>query len=126
MILTKKKREIIVQTAKKYLDIPYSKTFDCIAFVREVYRAVGIEIPPLTAHTIPAALMLSNEDLKKHCVGHLLFLKDRADPRTERTWTHVVIILENNHCIHNSIFYGRKVVITALEEIRKRYEYVLA
>jgi cell wall-associated NlpC family hydrolase len=124
MILNKKKAKVIVHTAKTYLGLPYSKTFDCVAFVREVYRTVGIEIPPLNPQTLPVELLLSNEQLEHHPVGHLLFLKDRQDPRTERTWTHVVIILGNGSCIHNSIFYGRKVIMTPLEEIYKRYAYV--
>ncbi len=123
MNLSIDKRNAILSIVKTYVGAPYSKEFDCVAFVRGVYRQVGIEVPKLRSFEPPKDFNLSKEQLENPPAGHILFLKDREDPRKHRAWTHVVIILDDKNCIHCSLFFGRKVVVTPLVEIYKRYDY---
>ncbi|MEI8339182.1 MAG: NlpC/P60 family protein [bacterium] len=126
MNLTQKQREIIVQVALSHLDRPFSARFDCITFARCVYGAAGVEIPLLKSTLPPPDLNITKEELEIGPVsGSLIFLRDRYDPRKHRAWTHVVIALSDGMCIHCSLFYGRKVVISNLEQIMKdRYDFV--
>jgi len=97
--------------------------FKCIDFVRIVYRAVGITIPRLGPWCPPSDFNIGEEELADPPVGHLMFLKDRTDPRTESAWTHTVIIVPGRKCVHCSLFLGEKVVITPLEELWQRYDF---
>jgi hypothetical protein len=126
MELTDRQRELIIQVALSYLEHPFSGKFDCIAFARCVYGAAGVEIPLLKSILPPANLNITREELETGPLsGSLIFLKDRNDPRKHRAWTHVVIALRDGMCVHCSLFYGRKVVISNLEQIMKdRYDFV--
>jgi hypothetical protein len=116
--------KIIIDTATSYLNHPYSKEFDCVKFVRKVYQTSGIIIPKLDPSPPPLEFNIQKEQLKNPPIGHIMFLKDREDPRKHRAWTHIVIINSKKSCIHCSLFFGRKVVITPLEEIFKKYDFV--
>ena len=54
----------------------------------------------------------------------MIFLKDRNDPRKERVWTHVAIILTKETCIHCSLFFGNKVVISSFKDMYAKYDVV--
>jgi len=124
MNISKKQAERVVHVANSYVNTPYSNNFRCVDFVRRVYTEVGIVIPLLKNQPPPIELNIKIEELDNPPVGHLMFLRDRSDPRKYRIWTHVVIISENNTCIHCSIFYGNKVTVTKLPDIFQRYEFV--
>ena len=113
----------ILSVATSYLGHPYSLEFDCIKFVRTVYKEIGIIIPKLYSYAPPREFNIIREQLLSPPIGHLMFLKDPKDPRKHRDWTHVVIIGVENTCIHCSIFFGEKVVITPLAEIFKTYDF---
>ncbi|MBI2278937.1 MAG: C40 family peptidase [Candidatus Brennerbacteria bacterium] len=126
MELTKDQAKEVIETALSYVGHPYdSKEFNCVGFVRTVYRTIGIKISPLKSCAPPAELNLSAEQAKDLPVGHLMFLKDRDDPRKERSWTHVVIILTKETCIHCSLFFGRKVTISSFAEMYCKYDVVI-
>jgi len=122
--LTTNQIETILQTAISYIGHPYSAEFCCVDFVRKVYDSVGIKIPKLRSYSPPAEFNIKKEDLAHPPVGHLMFLKDRSDPRQDRAWTHVVIIMPDLLCIHCSLFFGEKVVISPLLDIFKKYDFV--
>lgn len=125
MILTEAEIKKIILVAFSYLGHKYENGFDCIGFVRSVYRHIGIDVP-LISGTIPPPkeFNITEDQLCNPPIGHTIFLKDRYDPRKERVWTHVVIVLPNSQCIHSSIFYGEKVSISDLREImEKRYDF---
>jgi len=122
MILGKISSDKIIEVALSYLDHPWSRTeFNCVTFVREVYARVGIEIPKLRHDCIPSEFNITKDQFENPPAGHLIFLLDPNDPRKERAWTHLVISLGDQKCIHCSLFFGRKVVISTIEEIRKKY-----
>lgn len=125
MILTEKEVRKIVSIAISYLGHKYGNGLDCIGFVRSVYKCIGIDIPPISGTSFPPKeFNITRDQLYGPPVGHTIFLKDRYDPRKERTWTHVVIALSGHQCIHASIFYGGKVSISDLREImQKRYDF---
>lgn len=125
MLLSKKQKREIIKTAISYIGKPYSKEFDCIQFVRVVYEFVGIHIPKIPKlGSPPSEFNICKKQLNDIPVGHIVFLRDRHDPRKERSWTHVVIALNNRFCIHNSVFYGSKVVVSDFEKITKdRYDF---
>lgn len=114
----------ITKSALSYLGRPYSKDWRCVDFVRAVYQDAGMNIPPLMDYAPPPEFNIATEQLIEPPTGCLMFLKDRNDPRKKRAWTHVVIVLTTNTCIHCSIFYGNKVVISTFEEIFLRYDFV--
>ncbi|MDB4983931.1 MAG: hypothetical protein JWM20_110 [Patescibacteria group bacterium] len=122
--LSKHDRDIVIETAMSYLEHPYSKEiFNCVTFVRAVYKSADIDIPLLNPGPPAFELNISRWQCDDPPVGHMIFLKDPLDPRKERAWTHIVIALENKTCIHCSLFFGRKVVISTLDEIFARYEF---
>lgn len=126
MVLTEAEIKKIISTALSYLGHKYENGFDCIGFVRSVYRHIGIDIPLiLGTSSPPEEFNIMEDQLCNPPIGHIIFLKDRYDPRKERVWTHVVIVLSDNRCIHSSIFYGERVSISDLREImEKRYDFV--
>jgi cell wall-associated NlpC family hydrolase len=123
MNLTREQVEIIISEAISNLGKPYSKDFDCVRFVRLVYEKAGIKIPLLKSHLPPNEWNISREQICDPPVGRLIFLKDPYDPRKNRSWTHVVIILTKQSCIHCSLFFGRRVVISTIGEILERYNF---
>ena len=124
MKLTQEQVEIIISESISHIGRPYSNDFDCVKFIRIVYEKAGIEIPLLKSHLPPKELNISKEQITNPPVGHLMFLKDPCDPRKHRSWTHIVIILTKQSCVHCSLFFGRKVVISTFREIFERYNFV--
>ena len=123
MQLTTVQCEQVVEIALTYLNQPYRKGFRCVEFVREVYCQIGIHLPILQSWAPPQGFNIFKEQLIDPPAGHVMFLRDRDDPRKERSWTHVVILISKLNCIHCSLFSGEKVVISTLEEIYKRYDF---
>lgn len=122
MYLSEEVRRKIIETALTFLGQPYSPSFNCIDFVREVYARVGIQIPKISPQITPRRCNILREDLKDPPFGHIIFLRDLQDDRP-RSWTHVGILLPEKKCIHCSLFFGQKVVISALDELFKRYHF---
>lgn len=125
MILTETEVKKIISIALSYYGRKYGEGLDCIGFVRKVYGHIGICIPPVFGELPPPKeFNITKDQLYDPLIGHIVFLKDRYDPRKERVWTHVVITLPNHQCIHSSIFSGEKVSISDLREImEKRYDF---
>lgn len=123
MQLTQNQVETILQVALSCINRPYEQGFRCVDFVRYVYHVAGIEIPPLTPGPPPQEFNIKKEELDNPPMGHLIFLLDRDDPRKERAWTHIAIVLFDGLCIHNSLFFGKKVVVSPLKEMYKKYDF---
>lgn len=123
MQLTSDQVSKITKSALSYLDRPYFKDWRCVDFVRAVYQNAGINIPLLMDYAPPPEFNISSEQLNEPPTGYLMFLRDRNDPRKSRVWTHVVIVLTPATCIHCSIFYGNKVVISSFDDIFLRYDF---
>ena len=125
MRLSRKQKRKITNIARMFLGRPYGEEFDCIEFIRAVYRSADVHIPKISPLAAPPyEFNIRKEELKNAPEGNIIFLKDRYDPRKERKWTHAVIALRHGQCIHNSIFYGSKVTISDIETIMKdRYDF---
>lgn len=106
----------IERIALKYLGRAYESRFRCLDFVRAVYAEMGMTIPPVRLNVKPV-------DLTNPPVGHVLFLRHKQAARKEG-YTHVAIIISGHRCIHNSYYFGKKVVITPLDELLACYEVV--
>ena len=114
----------VTEIAQSYVGIPYIPyQFECVDFVREVYRHVGIEIPLLPKSAPPAEFNINAEQLAEPPIGYLMFLKNPKDRRL-RAWTHVAIILSKETCVHCSYYFGKRVVISTFEEVFQKYEFV--
>lgn len=116
-------RDVVI-AAKSMLGKRYAPDFRCVDFVRAVYEKIGITIPKILNMAPPKDFNIEARQLSHPPIGHIMFLRDRFDTRKHRIWTHVVIIIEGDACIHCSIFYGQKVVKTPLELLYKRYDFV--
>ncbi len=123
MKLTTEQVDVVLQIATSYIGHPYGKGFRCVDFVRNVYGHVGIKIPKLTSRVPPVEYNITKKQLRDPPVGYLIFLKDRGDPRKYRAWTHVVIVMPDHCCIHCSLFFGKKVVISSLSDMYKKYDF---
>lgn len=124
MELPEKKCEAIVAFSLDYLGRQWSEDFNCIAFVREIYKMVDIEIPPIHSHILPPRdFNITEENLNSWRAGYILFLK-RQKYTGERIWTHVGITLPEEKLIHCSEYFGRQVSITPKKEIFSFYHYV--
>lgn len=121
MRLTDKRVEAIITTASSYLGHKYGPGFKCVDYVRKVYEVAGIRIPILNTSNPPAELNIHAERLQNPPAGTLIFLKNKKEKR-ERAWSHVVIALSRDKCIHCSLFVG-EVVTTPFKEIFERYEF---
>ena len=106
----------IEQVALKYLGRKYEKGFRCMDFVRLVYKEVGMTLPPVALNVKPA-------DISDPPVGHVLFLRHIYAP-SKIGYTHVGIIISGRRCIHNSYYFGGKVVVTPLDELLQWYKVV--
>ncbi len=123
MQLTKDQTKRVVEVALSYLDHPYiPRKFECVDFVRAVYANIGIIMPKFASYSPPVAFNVEIQVVSDLPIGHPIFLRDKHDPR-KRAWTHIGIIFSKNECIHCSLFWGRKVVISSFEEIFERYEF---
>lgn len=108
---------MIVETALRYLGRPYDReNFKCFHFVREVYTLLGLKPPPLSEN-------LTVEQMLDPPIGHLLYLKHKEDTK-QRRWSHVAIVISKEEVIHNSLWFGEKVVISKLSEILELYTIV--
>lgn len=107
------KAEQIVAVARTFLDRPYTKDFRCMDFVREVYRRVGLTLPPIERN-------LTVDDLKNPPVGFVLYLLHKENT-FDRKYSHVAIILPGRTCIHMSYYFGGRVVITDLDTFLEIY-----
>lgn len=115
----------VVSKSLSYLGNPWTKNeFTCVDFVRNVYREVDIDIPLLGIDFPPKDLNISMEQIGNPPAGHLMFLKNRKTLRQDRAWTHVVIVISQNYCIHCSLLLGGTVMISSFEEIFARYDFV--
>ena len=125
MKLTIEQRDCVVKTALLYINTPRSSKFRCVDFVREVYGKIGIIISPIPPDNVPKDLSVRRDELSNPPHGYLMFLKDRNDSgKRKRVWSHVVIVLPNNNCIHCSFFFGKKVVVSSLHDLfQKRYDF---
>ncbi len=115
---------IILKESLTYLCRRYSgDTFTCVHFVRKVFHSAGIELPVLSVDEPPPEFNIAKEDLASPPAGHLMFLRDKDDKR-ERAWTHIVIILPDNNCIHCSLLLGGRVTVTEMSKLFERYDFV--
>ncbi|HEY0220630.1 MAG TPA: NlpC/P60 family protein [Candidatus Paceibacterota bacterium] len=121
MNLTDEQVRTIVREAKSYLGHKYRPGFKCIDYVRKVYQTAGINIGILGPNSPPAELNIEKEKLQSPPTGSLIFLRNKTEKR-ERAWSHLVIVLSNDECIHCSLFIG-EVVTSSFEEIFRKYEF---
>ncbi len=122
MLLNQAQAEIVLANALNYLGSKYRPGFKCVDFVREVYRTAGVEIPLIGSDFPPNELIIPEEHLKDPPPGSLLFLRNKQEKR-DRVWSHVVLVLESQRCIHCSMFAG-EVIISSLEELLERYDFL--
>jgi cell wall-associated NlpC family hydrolase len=124
MELSQEKREAVVAIALEYLDREWGDHFNCITFVREVYRKVCVDVPLIYSHVPPPKeCNISADGLDCWHEGLILFLK-RKGYTGSRTWTHVGITMPSGRLIHCSDYFGKRVSITQKEEIFTFYQYV--
>ncbi|MBP9771499.1 MAG: C40 family peptidase [Candidatus Pacebacteria bacterium] len=115
--------EVVIAEAHLYLDRPYDENFGCVDFVRRVYQVVGVEIPRLMKYVPPPHwINIDPKEIDNPPPGHLMFLR-RKLTKTTRPWTHVVLILPDQKCIHCSRHFGEKVCISSLEDIFVLYDF---
>lgn len=106
---------LIEEIAITYLNAPYTKSFSCVTFVREVYRRAGLTVPP-------SSLNITLEQLKDPPIGYVIFLRHRSVGEGEMRVTHVGIIISGKRVIHCSFFFGKKVVITNVDALLEVYD----
>lgn len=124
MELPQEKRDVIVALSLGYLGRQWSENFNCIAFVREIYKRVGIQIPLIYSHTLPPReFNITERDLDSWQTGYIVFLK-RQKYAGKRTWTHVGITQPEKKLIHCSRYFGKQISITPKREIFSFYHYV--
>lgn len=122
MILTPDVSRRIITVAQGYLNRSFDyHNFNCIHFVREVYGLVGITLPLINREGLPPAKFhLSEIEFRKMLLGHSVFFR-RKSSMSPRLWTHVAIIFSESELIHCSLFFGKKVVVTSVDEFFKIY-----
>lgn len=124
MNLLQSQRELVVKIAQGYLGKKRRNDFKCIDFVRMVYRGIDIVVPQISPSLFPPKeFNIAKEDLDKPPLGGVIFLRDRGDRRL-RTWTHVGIIYSPTEIIHCSLYFGGCVVITPIQSVWERYDFV--
>ena len=123
-VLLDEERDKVVQTALSFLERAYARDFRCTDFVRQVYwKALGIEVPKFGKHAPPREFNITAREVRSPKPGSIIFLKDRYDPRKERSWTHVVIALPDNTCIHCSLFAGDVRISSLAALMAERYDF---
>lgn len=123
MNLSSHQQAIIVATAQNYIgrSFNYSK-FNCVHFVREVYRTAGITLPILSPTDYPPLdFYLSENELALMPIGHAVFFKRRA-AATRRIWTHIAIVYSTNEFIHCSRYVGYGVGTVTVEQMFSIYQ----
>ena len=123
MKLTIEERKKIVGIAMSHLGRGREEGFRCVDFVREVFRSIDIEIPPLSSGFPPKEFNIAKEDLVNLPLGEIIFFRNLKDQRG-RKWTHVAIAVSSDECIHCSYFFGEKVVVSNINDMLARYEFV--
>jgi hypothetical protein len=124
MNLSQDQREAVVRISGEYLGRKREIGFSCVDFVRTVYGRIGIEIPLLMPKMLPPVeFNLRREYLLNPPLGEIIFFKDRSDKRL-RLWTHLGIVYSVCEIIHCSLFLGEQVVITPIEFMWRRYDFV--
>ena len=96
---TSKIRNTIIETAGKYIGVPYSwggensvTGFDCSGLTSSVYRESGIMLPRTSREQYKAGIFVLKKDLQK---GDLVFFKTRG-----KAISHVGIFTGNSRFIH--------------------------
>lgn len=123
MILSKDQSSCIVEIAYSYLGYPFDwKTFNCMHFVRKVYREVGIELPLIYKKIpLPFEFQLSESEFCLMPIGHIVFFKRRGS-EADRLWTHVAIIANLTELIHCTRHLGNGVVVTSRDRFLNVYD----
>ena len=124
MYLSDSEVEKVIVIAKSYIGRKREPGFKCVEFVCQVYEEAGITVPRLIPTEFPPQdFCLTKDELTDPPAGRPLFLYNKNDWRP-RKWTHLVITLPNHEVVHCSYFFGKKVVITSLEKILEKYDFV--
>ncbi|MDO8469535.1 MAG: hypothetical protein Q7S84_00760 [bacterium] len=113
-MLTEETRRQIEAEATRHLGTPYTRDFNCMTFVRTMYRAVELTLPPVAAN-------VRFMELADPPIGHILYLRHK-ESSVRRSYTHAAIILPGRRCIHCSYYFGGKVVVSELDELLKTYD----
>ena len=124
MELSQEIRDTVCVLSLTYLEKKYPHKFSCLTFVRDVYKEIGIEIPPLWGYATPPRIFnIKQKDLEVWDHGYIVFLK-RNEYAGERVWTHVGITLPDHKLIHYSEYFCETVSMTPQKDIFKFYHYV--
>ncbi len=112
----------IATVAYQYLGRPYDfKTFDCVHFVIDVYRDVGITIPVFGGKGFPPRdFHLSVDEFTRMPLGRIAFFKRKLNTNG-RIWTHAAIIVSPYELIHCSKHFGGVVTVTEKTEFMEIY-----
>jgi cell wall-associated NlpC family hydrolase len=115
----------IITCARTYLGKPFDyERFNCVHFVRSVYRDAGIEIPLLPRDGfLPDEFNLTRDEFADMPLGHTAFFKRKATT-SARSWSHMAIIVSSTELIHCTRHVGRGVVITPVAEFIEIYNLV--
>lgn len=105
----------IVEFAKSLLGTRYSyQNFNCSHFVQLVYGKFDI---PMMQEVCFETITDFNDP---SAIGKLILLV-----HSKYRSKHTAIYIGNHQVIHNSFYFGRKVVITSLEDLLKVYEQLM-
>ena len=126
MIIPKNLSHIIVNISISYLDTPFDlERFNCVHFVRKVYKTVGVTLPLLCGHDFPPKeFHLTEQEFNLMPVGHSVFFRRKLSP-SNRVWTHVAIIISDSQLIHCTRHCGMGVVCTEKKEFLEIYSLVV-
>ena len=126
MILSEALSRQIIAVTQKYVGRFFDwDTFNCVHFVREVYREVGIELPRLVRGKLPPQdFHLSKERFESMPLGHSVFFRRRTSI-SDRSWTHVAIIAGRDQLVHCTRHLGNGVSISSTLEFLNVYELAL-
>lgn len=122
MVLSLEMSTNIIHAARRYIGKSYNfKTFDCIHFILNVYRGVGIQVDRFGGQGYPPEnLHLNDIDFDKMPLGHSVFFKRKASMK-DRLWTHAAIIISPHELIHCSRHFGNQVIITPKIDFMETY-----
>lgn len=117
--------EKIVETAKKYMGIPYlwggtsTKGFDCSGYTKTVYRLNGILLPRDASQQVRTGELVTEDtiDFEKLKPGDLLFFGRKGTEKQKERITHVGIYIGDTEFIHAS----GKVKINSLDKSRPNF-----
>lgn len=119
--ITKQQVDLILKIGLAKIGQKYEKGFNCITFVSEIYKEVGISFD-FSEHP-----RLSIEDIyKNEFIGYLCFLKHKKHGQ-EKRFTHIGIIAPSHHLLHYSRYFGepniREVFLTSFDKIFEVYNF---